>query len=143
MKLPIHFFFESRKVMLRDRLRLKTFISKQIRKAGIKLETLNYVFCSDPALKKMNREHLGHNYFTDIITFDLSEANGPIQAEIYISADRVRDNARKFSTSINRELHRVIFHGVLHLLGYKDKTIAETRKMKEMEECWLQAYFSK
>lgn len=142
MSEAIHFFFENTRIELKDRNRLKTFILKQIRSAGKKLETLNYVFCTDPALKKMNQQHLGHNYFTDIISFDLSENPKTIQAEIYISIDRVRENAKAFKTTLKRELHRVVFHGVLHLLGYKDKSRSERQEMREMEEQWLGIYFS-
>jgi rRNA maturation RNase YbeY len=142
MSEAIHFFFENTRIELKDRNRLKTFILKQIRSAGKKLETLNYVFCTDPALKKMNQQHLGHNYFTDIISFDLSENPKTIQAEIYISIDRVRENAKTFKTTLKRELHRVVFHGVLHLLGYKDKSRSERQEMREMEEQWLGIYFS-
>ncbi len=143
MNLPINFFFENTKIGLRDRNHLKAFISKQIRSRGRKLENLNYIFCGDDALKNMNRVHLGHNYFTDIITFDLSESSKIIHAEIYISADRVRDNSRTFDSPVYRELHRVIFHGVLHLLGYQDKSEADIRKMREMENRWIEAYFGK
>ena len=89
---------------------------------------------------EINRQFLTHDFYTDIITFDLSETNA-IQAEIYISVDRVRDNALKLGVSFKSELHRVIFHGVLHLCGYKDKTKGEKEKMRDKEEFYLARYF--
>ncbi len=83
---------------------------------------LQYIFCSDAYLLDINREYLQHDFFTDIITFDLSEKGQPINAEIYISVERVRDNAANYNSSFRKEIHRVIFHGVLHLCGYKDKS---------------------
>jgi rRNA maturation RNase YbeY len=98
------------------------------------------VFCSDRELLKINRTFLKHDFYTDIITFDLSESK-TIQGEIYISVDRVRDNARKLETTFNSELHRVIFHGALHLCGYKDKDKQSRLKMRVREEYYLNQYF--
>ena len=142
MSEAINFFFENTWISLKDRKRLKAFILKQVRKTGKNLESLNYIFCTDPALKKLNNQHLGHNYFTDIISFDLSEHPKTIQPEIFLSIDRVRENAKAIISTLKRELHRVVFHGVLHLLGYKDKSRSERQEMREMEEQWLGVYFS-
>lgn len=101
---------------------------------------LQYIFCSDDYLLQINRQFLHHDYYTDIITFDLTEESYPINAEIYISVDRVRDNAREFGNSLRRELHRVIFHGALHLCGYKDKNPREQELMRQMEEKYLKLY---
>ncbi len=106
---------------------------------GIKKVRLNYIFCSDDYLHTMNQQHLDHDTLTDIITFDLSEGNNLV-GEIYVSTDRVRDNAQKFNTSYNDELHRVIFHGTLHLCGFKDKSPADQKKMREQEDKCLEAY---
>src|SRR6202000_2206007 len=91
----------------------------------------------DDYLREINRQYLDHDYYTDIITFDLSEKGQSINAEIYISVDRVRENARKFGSSLRQELHRVIFHGALHLCGYKDKTSAQEKEIRKMEEKYL------
>jgi probable rRNA maturation factor len=101
------------------------------------LADLTYVFCSDDRLLEMNRQFLKHDFYTDILTFPLSAPNHPISGEIYISVDRVRENAREFGVSIKEEIHRVIFHGALHLCGYGDKTAREQAKMRKLEDKYL------
>ena len=128
------------KVTLANRVALKSFIEKRVKKEGFSIETLTYVFCSDKYLLKMNKDFLSHNYYTDIISFDLSETPGNLIGEVYISVDRVKDNAKTHGTSLKEELHRVIFHGALHFCGYKDKKPADTIKMRQMEDRWLNAY---
>ena len=128
------------KVTLANRVALKSFIEKRVKIEGFSIETLTYVFCSDKYLLKMNKDFLSHNYYTDIISFDLSETPGNLIGEVYISVDRVKDNAKTHRTSLKEELHRVIFHGALHFCGYKDKKPADTIKMREMEDRWLNAY---
>jgi len=128
------------RVTLANRVALKSFIEKRVKKEGFSIETLTYVFCSDKYLLKMNKDFLSHNYYTDIISFDLSETPGNLIGEVYISVDRVKDNAKTHGTSLKEELHRVIFHGALHFCGYKDKKPADTIKMREMEDRWLNAY---
>jgi probable rRNA maturation factor len=125
---------------LTDRTRLKKFIAKMVKKEGKQLAELQYIFCSDEYLLAINRKYLQHDFFTDIITFDLSEKGHPINAEIYISVQRVRDNAVDYDSSFRKELLRVIFHGVLHLCGYKDKKPKEVKLMRQMEEKWLITY---
>lgn len=127
-------------VTLANRVALKSFIEKRVKKEGFSIETLTYVFCSDKYLLKMNKDFLSHNYYTDIISFDLSETPGNLIGEVYISVDRVKDNAKTHGTSLKEELHRVIFHGALHFCGYKDKKPTDTKKMRQMEDLWLAAY---
>jgi probable rRNA maturation factor len=122
---------------LRDRTRLKRFLTSLFKKESKQLDELQYIFCSDDYLLDINRQYLNHDYYTDIITFDLSEKGQSINAEIYISVDRVRENAREFGSSLKQELHRVIFHGALHLCGYKDKNGAQAKEMRKMEEKYL------
>lgn len=141
-KSTIHFHFIERGISLSDRHSLKAFIELLFKKEKKKLEHCNYVFCSDDYLLEINKQYLKHDFYTDIVTFDLSEPGHPINAEIYISVDRVRDNARQFETSLKRELHRVIFHGALHLCGYKDKSKQEGLNMRKMEDKYLDLYFS-
>ena len=107
------------------------------RKERARIGELNYIFCSDQYLLALNREHLGHDYFTDIITFDLSEDRGTMMGEIYISVDRVRENASTFGVSFSTELYRVMAHGLLHLLGYKDKKKEDKAKMRLKEDACL------
>jgi probable rRNA maturation factor len=138
----IHFHFLRDGFSLSDRSNLKVFIGSLFKKEKKRLDQLSYIFCSDEYLLKINRQYLKHDFFTDIITFDLSGQGQAINAEIYISVDRVRDNARDFKSSFKNELHRVIFHGSLHLCGYKDKRLADKRKMRQMEDNCLRLYFN-
>jgi rRNA maturation RNase YbeY len=111
------------------------------KKEGKKLEDIHYIFCSDDYLLEINRQHLQHDYYTDIITFGLSQPGQPILAEVYISIDRVKDNAGQFQVPLKEELHRVIFHGALHLCGYKDKRFKDQQLMRKMEDKYLKLYF--
>jgi probable rRNA maturation factor len=136
----VSFFFDQVKFFLAKRTGLKKFIEQLFKKEGRKLNNLTYVFCTDKKLLEINRQFLNHDYFTDIITFDLSENHKSTSAEIYISIDRVRDNAINHDESFQSELHRVIFHGALHLCGYGDKTKVEKLKMREREDYYLSKY---
>ena len=140
--MQVQFFFEHKNIPLTDRTRLKKFISQIFKTENRRLSNLNYIFCSDARLLKINKDYLNHNYYTDIITFDFSEPGQAISGEIYISTDRVRDNAGHLGVTIQEELHRVVFHGALHLCGYKDKKAAEQRRMRTRENQLLKAYFS-
>ncbi|MEI9935510.1 MAG: rRNA maturation RNase YbeY [Ferruginibacter sp.] len=140
--MSIHFFFIEKNITLRNRNKLKIFLSSLFKDEGKKLVSLNYIFCSDKYLLSINQEFLNHDFYTDTITFNLSEVNEPIEGEIYISVDRVRDNALKFYHSINEELHRVIFHGALHLCGYDDKTTSDIEIMRTAENKYLDLFFN-
>ena len=137
----IEFFFQKKPVFLPNRTSLKSFIAGILKKEGRKLNSLSYVFCSDKFLLDINNDFLGHNYYTDIISFDLSGAKNPLQGEIYISIDRVRENAQNLGLSFKSEIHRVIFHGVLHFCGYTDKKVMEIQIMRAREEYYLKKYF--
>ena len=119
---------------------LKKFITSSFEKEAKKKLSVSYVFCSDDFLLGMNQAFLKHDYYTDIITFPLSETEKKVEAEIYISVDRVRDNALKLKTGFDQELIRVIFHGILHLVGYKDKTASQKEEMRKAEEKWIKAF---
>jgi len=119
---------------------LKKFITASFEKETGKKLSITYVFCSDEYLLGINRSFLQHDYYTDIITFPLSETDKKTEAEIYISIDRIRDNADKLKVPFEQELHRVIFHGVLHLAGYKDKTARQKELMRSMEDSWIKAF---
>lgn len=125
---------------LANRILLKSFIEKQLRKEGIAIEALQYVFCSDDYLLNINKQFLNHDYYTDIISFDLSEEKGVLIGDIYISIDRVKENAKTHGNKYLHELLRVIFHGALHFCGYKDKKPADAKLMRSMEDKWLKAY---
>jgi rRNA maturation RNase YbeY len=128
------------KISLKDRQILKSTLTALFKKEGKKLAELRYIFVSDERLLEINREFLRHDFYTDIITFPLSVPRQPIVGEIYISVDRVKENARDFGNTIKKELHRVILHGALHLCGYGDKTPREEKKMRQMEEKYLHLY---
>jgi probable rRNA maturation factor len=139
--MDIHFFFTDQKFSLAERTKLKKFILSIFRKEKASAASLTYIFCSDPYLLDINKRFLQHDYYTDIITFDLSSTKGLIVGEVYISIDRVRDNAGQLGNTIKNELHRVIFHGALHLCGYKDKKPVDEKAMRAAEEKYLKLYF--
>ena len=114
---------------LSDKKRLKAFVASIFQKEKKKMESLSYIFCTDEYLLEINKQFLNHDYYTDIITFNLAGAKQPVIGDIYISIDRVKDNAKALDHPFSTELLRVIFHGALHLCGYKDKTAAETALM--------------
>jgi probable rRNA maturation factor len=135
-------FHQLVKVNLQNRKALKTYIPEIFKKEGKTLQALSYIFCSDDYLLDVNNNFLQHDFYTDIITFDLSESKtSPIIGEIYVSIDRVKENAITHQTTFELELHRVIFHGALHLCGYKDKTKKDASLMRDMEEDCLITYF--
>ena len=111
---------------------LSNWIKKTVDIEGKTLGEVTYIFCSDEYLHKMNVQHLNHDTLTDIITFPYN--SNPIEGDIFISIDRVKDNAQDFKTPFENELHRVMIHGILHLCGYKDKTEEESKQMRQKEE---------
>lgn len=135
----IHFSSADATVPLRARRAIKTQLTGLFRREGQPLRSLQYIFCSDEYLLRINQDFLQHDYYTDIITFQLGENpdTAGVEGEIYISMDRVRDNARELGVPVSRELLRVIFHGALHLCGYKDKTTAQQKVMRGKEEEYM------
>lgn len=136
----VNFFYQDVKFSFSSRTAVKGFLKKLFLKEGHKLNELNVIFCTDEALLEINRNFLQHDYYTDIITFPLSSGPDPIQAELYISVDRVKDNAKQGGVSFKNELLRVIFHGCLHLAGYGDKSSQQIKKMREREDHYLRLY---
>lgn len=128
-------------INLRNRNQLKAFITKIFETEGVSVNSVDFIFCSDSYLLNINRSFLKHNYFTDIITFNLADNNAPVQGEVYISANTVRANAARLKNSVAKELHRVIFHGLLHLCGYLDKTVEQQALMTAKEDQYLSLYF--
>jgi probable rRNA maturation factor len=137
----VFFHFLDVSFSLPERKRLKAFLLARIRKEGFEVSVINFIFCTDEYLHALNKEHLKHDTYTDIITFDLSAKGQPIVSDIYISAERVKENARHYGTSFLKEIHRVIFHGALHLCGYKDKNKKQASEMRSMEDLYLRKYF--
>jgi rRNA maturation RNase YbeY len=131
--MPIHCRSERIEFTPKNIAKLKRWINAVARKEKYTVEHLEYVFCNDAFLLKLNRQFLDHDTLTDIITFDYSQEK-KISGEIYISLPRVKENAKQFGIEFERELHRVMIHGVLHLLGYRDKTKKEKEEIREMED---------
>lgn len=140
--MAVHFHFDQIQIPLKNRVKLKDFISVIFSEEGFKLNRLDYVFCTDEKLFTINKKFLQHHTYTDIITFDLSEDES-LTGEVYISVERVGENAEKFGVTFEEELHRVIFHGALHLCGYKDKKPEEKTLMRKKENDYLKRYFQK
>ncbi len=138
----IRFYSLTGKVPLTNRSKLKHFLLGLFKKENTTLASLHYIFCTDDYLLKINQDFLGHDYFTDIITFDLAARNAPVEGEVYISIDRVRENAKTLALPFQQELHRVLFHGALHLCGYKDKKKMDIIEMRKRENSCLSAYFN-
>jgi probable rRNA maturation factor len=114
--------------------KVKTWLKAIAAKEKFVIKELNYIFLDDEGLLKINIEYLNHDTYTDIITFDNSEINGKIESDIFISLERVEANAKKFNTTFENELHRVLAHGLLHLCGYKDKKKTDVELMRKKEE---------
>lgn len=139
----VTFRYADRKLSLGQKTDIQSFVETIFKKEKARLAHINYVFCSDEYLLNINRDFLAHDYYTDIITFGLSEPGEPVEAEIYISIDRVKDNAAQLGISFKEEMLRVIFHGALHLCGYKDKKKSEIALMRSKENHYLSTYISK
>jgi len=133
----IHFFNEQIDFRLNNKTRLRSWLRSVIHQHNKKISSINFIFTSDNLLLEINKKYLKHNTYTDIITFDQSSKPNKIEADIYISLDRVSFNSINLKTSFEEELHRVMIHGVLHLLGYKDKTKEEKEEMRKKENHYL------
>ncbi|MCX6331276.1 MAG: rRNA maturation RNase YbeY [Bacteroidetes bacterium] len=140
MSKTISFNKADKSATLGNRVALKTFIEKQFKMQGKEIQSLQYVFCSDRYLLNINKTFLNHDYYTDIISFDLSETKAVLIGEVYISVDRVKDNSKTHQTAFTEEILRVIFHGALHFCGFKDKKSADAKEMRAQENKWLKSY---
>ncbi len=129
--MAIQFSFQTN-YPLKSRTKIKQWIKQVIETKGKKTGNITYIFCDDEYLLEVNKQYLQHDYYTDVITFDYVE-NDLISGDIFISTDRVRENALAFGSSETEELHRVIIHGALHLLGLKDKSEKEASQMRQAE----------
>lgn len=120
---------------------VRSWITSVVTDAGYRVGELHYYFCSDEALLEINRQRLGHDFYTDIVTFPLGDCDEVISGEFCLSLDRIQENAETFGRSYASELHRVMIHGVLHLIGFDDLTDAEEQQMREKEEQCLSLIF--
>ncbi|MDI9365059.1 MAG: rRNA maturation RNase YbeY [Flavobacterium sp.] len=125
---------------LKNKTRLKQFIAGIFNHENKLLKKIDYVFCSDDYLLQLNNKFLQHDYYTDIITFPLSDKHQPIVGEVYISLDRVKDNASQHNTTLLDETLRVLFHGALHLCGYGDKSAKDIKTMRAKEDFYIKLF---
>jgi probable rRNA maturation factor len=137
----VHFSYADKQLVFPNKTALKQYVETIFKKEKKELGSVRYVFCSDEFLLAINKSSLNHDYYTDIITFDLSNLGQPIESEIYVSIDRVKDNAQQLGVSFKEELCRVVFHGALHLCGYKDKKKEDVLLMRKKEGYYLSVFF--
>ena len=135
----IRFFNEDVSYKLPQKQATRQWLRQQAEREGYAVGELNYIFCSDEHVLQVNRDYLQHDYYTDIITFDQSEEDEKIEGDIFISVERVADNAAQLGVPAEQEMHRVLAHGLLHLCGYGDKTNEEAAQMRTKEDEWLSA----
>lgn len=135
--MAVYFHFHDVQFQLGPKRPLKRWISNSIQDEGLVLGEINVIFCSDEHLLSMNREHLNHDYYTDIITFDYC-VSPIVSGDLFISYDRVFENASEHRVAPLFETYRVIIHGVMHLCGYGDKGISEAKIMRDKEDFYLQ-----
>lgn len=133
----INFLNEDVSYKLLKKKLLRKWILASIHKEGYNIETINYIFTSDSFLYNLNVEYLSHETFTDIITFEYNKKSEPIESDIFISIERIRENAKAYNQKLLDEIHRIIIHGTLHLLGYKDKTKLQKEEMTSKEDYYL------
>jgi probable rRNA maturation factor len=134
---PIHFFKADISFRLSKKESITSWLKSVARKEGFSIAELNIILCSDEYLFQMNKQYLNHHTYTDIITFDNSDYSNSLSGELYISIDRVKDNAVNMKIPIQDELHRVMVHGLLHLCGYTDKTPSKKAEMRRLEDLYL------
>ncbi len=135
-------FHQQTTITLKNKRKLKEYIESLFYAEKKKLDSLSIVFCSDEYLLAINQQFLHHDYYTDVITFDLTESHKKaISGELYISVERVKENAIIAKSTFTNELHRVIFHGALHLCGYNDKTTKQQQTIRLKEDLYLSQYF--
>jgi len=135
------FHDDSYKSGLKEKRKIKSWIISVIENENLTSGNINFIFQSDEDVRKINIAHLSHNYYTDIITFDYSDGK-ILNGDIFISVERVAENARKFHVEKREEMLRVIVHGILHLIGFKDSSKSEKNEMRNMEDKYLKDYFS-
>jgi rRNA maturation RNase YbeY len=140
MSQKIQFLGKSKFLDAKKRKDIRQLLEETANNEGYEIQNITYIFMSDDELLEINQQHLQHDDYTDIITFDLSDIEASVDGEIYVSIDRIKDNASKFNCTFDQEIIRVLSHGLLHLLGYKDKSETDILKMREKEAQCLSNY---
>lgn len=133
------YYFSENNFILKNKLKIKKWLKNTIIEEKTKLGDINYIFCSDEQLLKINIEYLNHDFYTDIITFDYRK-NDTISGDIFISIDRIKENSGINNTNFEDELNRVLVHGILHIIGYKDKSPEDSKLMRKKENYYLTLY---
>jgi rRNA maturation RNase YbeY len=133
----INFHKHNVSFILEEKLLLKTWITSILTQEKVSFKSISYIFCNDEFLLKLNQQYLNHDTLTDILTFTLSNSKMPLVSEIYISIERVKENAGNLDIPFLNELHRVMIHGVLHLCGYADHSDVEKLMMRQKEDFYL------
>lgn len=133
--IPIIFHFETDGFKLNNKEQLTSWLLQVIVEEEKEIDSINYIFCNDDYLLKINKEYLNHDYYTDVISFPYSSS--PIKGDIFISIDRVKENSQNFDSDFQTELHRVMVHGLLHFIGYNDKDEASKKEMNAKENHFL------
>ena len=139
MNIKVHFYKEDTGYLLASKREIRAWLLSVLEQEQKKTGEISFIFCSDEYLLTLNKQYLNASYLTDVITFDYCEDDF-ISGDIFISVDRVKENAKLYQQTTSKEMHRVILHGVLHLCGYKDKTEKEIQQMREKEEYYLQQF---
>ena len=139
--MPINYQSQDIKFVLKEKRKVSKWINDVIKLHQKKLGNVSYIFCSNQYILELNQQYLNHNYFTDIITFDYCSDN-KVEGDIFISIDTVLDNSHRFKTNFNDELLRVRIHGVLHLVGFSDKTAKQQKQMRVLEDEALSIFYS-
>jgi rRNA maturation RNase YbeY len=140
--MSVNFFNEDIPFILKDKIKRKHWLKIIATAHARKIGELNFIFCSDEYLHKINLDYLDHDTYTDIITFDNSEVEESIEGDVFISIDRVKENSNALNTIQEEEINRVISHGLFHLLGFKDKSELEATLMREKEQLAIDLYNS-
>ncbi len=135
--IPIHFFYEDTSYRVQNQNQIKKWLMAVLEQENATVGNINFIICSDNYLLKINRQYLNHDYYTDIITFPSFEPPEPFEADIFISVDRVRENAESLNNAFLNEFHRVLVHGILHLLGFDDSSEAVKQEMRKKEDSCL------
>ncbi len=136
----IRYFTEDITFQLKEKRKVSKWVKETVASESFKLGDINYIFCSDEYLLNVNKQYLNHNYYTDIITFDNTEDENKISGDIFVSIDRVKENAMNHKFEFDEELRRVLIHGILHLCGYKDKTPKQKKEMRNKENFYLSKF---
>jgi len=136
----IYIYGADKLAVVENRKGIKELLLSLFSQENTELDKITYIFCSDEYLLEINKKYLDHNTLTDVITFPLSEEDQPVYGEVYLSTDRIKENAKTFKVEYQNELLRVMIHGALHLCGYTDKTKASKTQMREREDYYLNKF---